>query len=121
MAYPYKGVPMGLQICAYSNKSLIYLSVLHFLLYCLLLICFPFFWAVSTFFSLTPLLFPSHPAPSLCFSVYISLSQKTTKAKIVSSNKRKQPYMLACGPSLQMQFSKIIAVYNVNTIEHFFI
>lgn len=60
---------MGLQICESSNKSLIYLSVLHCSLYCL--ICFPF---VSAFLSPTPLLCPSHPALSLRSPVAISLS-----------------------------------------------
>lgn len=111
---------MGLQICAYSHKSPIYLSVLRFLLYCLLLICSSFVYAVSAFLSPTPLLCPSHSALSLCSSpATISLSPLHLMMHCQKIQKSCLPARGKCR-KVQMQFSKIIAACTVNNIERFF-
>lgn len=110
--YPHKGAPMGLQICAY--KSLIYLSVSRFLLYCLLLICSPFVSAVPAFLFLSPRFisqFPSHHQPLSPVSQDASSeNQKSSSSSAKCWNLRRE---------MQMQCSEITAAHTANTTEYF--
>lgn len=82
MVYPHERLPWASEICAYSNKSLIYLSILRFLLYCLLLICSPFVSAVSAPLSPTPLLCPSHSALSLSAVLHLMMHCQKVKNRV---------------------------------------